>query len=113
MTLKVQLLRQPFYSPMNPVWDCPGEQAPERQNEEGKRTNSDLLEQEIVSGSGISWAICNAYSLRPPARSPVHDRLPIYSIWFYQGQWILFTVLYIGLGPVGSPLVLVVKVCYP
>jgi len=23
-----------------------------------------------VSGSGISWVICNAYSLRPPARSP-------------------------------------------
>jgi len=34
------------------------------------KTNLDLLEQEIVSGSGIYWAICNAYSLRPPARSP-------------------------------------------
>jgi len=34
------------------------------------KTNLDLLEQEIVSGSGISWAIRNAYSLRPPARSP-------------------------------------------
>jgi len=33
-------------------------------------TNLDLLEQEIVSGSGICWTICNAYSLRPPARSP-------------------------------------------
>jgi len=33
-------------------------------------TNQDLLEQEIVNGSGICWAICNAYSLRPPARSP-------------------------------------------
>jgi len=33
-------------------------------------TNLDLLEQERVSGSGIYWAICNAYSLRPPARSP-------------------------------------------
>jgi len=40
-----------------------------RVNQKGK-TNLDLLEQEIVSGSGISWAICNAYSLRPPARSP-------------------------------------------
>jgi len=28
------------------------------------KTNLDLLEQEIVSGSGICWAICNAYSLR-------------------------------------------------
>jgi len=34
------------------------------------KTNLDLLEQEIVSGSGICWAICYAYSLRPPARSP-------------------------------------------
>jgi len=34
------------------------------------KTNLDLLEQEIVSGSGISWA-CKAYSLRPPARSPL------------------------------------------
>jgi len=34
------------------------------------KTNLDLLEQEIVSGSGICWAICNAYSLQPPAISP-------------------------------------------
>jgi len=34
------------------------------------KTNLNLLEQEIVSGSGIWWVICNAYSLRPPARSP-------------------------------------------
>ena len=33
------------------------------------KTNLDLLEQEIGSGNGICWAICNAYSLRPPARS--------------------------------------------
>ena len=38
------------------VRDYPGELAPERSNVEGK-TNVDLLEQEIVSGSGISWAI--------------------------------------------------------
>ena len=30
-------------------------------NQEG-RTNLDLLEQEIVSGSGISWAVCKAAS---------------------------------------------------
>ena len=34
------------------------------------KTNLDLPEQETVSGSGICRAICNAYSLRPPARSP-------------------------------------------
>ena len=41
------------------VLDYPGERAPERQNQEAK-TNLDLLEQEIVSGSGISWAICKS-----------------------------------------------------
>jgi len=41
------------------------------------KTNLDLLEQEIVSGSGICWATCNAYSLWPPARSP-----PAGDTWF-------------------------------
>jgi len=36
--------------------DNPGKPAPEKQNDSGK-TDLDLLEQEIVSGSGISWAI--------------------------------------------------------
>jgi len=45
------------------VRDYPGEPVPERQNQEGK-TNLDLVEQEIVSGSGISWAICKS-ALRP------------------------------------------------
>jgi len=34
-----------------------GNSAPEKQNHSGK-TNLGLLEQEIVSGSGISWDIC-------------------------------------------------------
>jgi len=33
--------------------------APENYNHSGK-TNLDVLEQEIVSGSGISWAICKS-----------------------------------------------------
>jgi len=37
----------------------PGEPAPEKYNQE-RKTNLDLLEQEIVSGSGISWAICKS-----------------------------------------------------
>jgi len=41
------------------IRDYPGEPAPESQNQEGK-TNIDLPEQEIVSGSGISWAICKS-----------------------------------------------------
>jgi len=36
-----------------------GKSAPEKQNHSGK-TNLYLLEQEIVSGSGISWAICKS-----------------------------------------------------
>jgi len=33
--------------------------APEKQNHSGK-TNLDLMEEEMVNGSGISWAICKA-----------------------------------------------------
>jgi len=36
-----------------------GKPTPEKQNHSGK-TNLDLLEQEIVSGSGISWAMCKS-----------------------------------------------------
>jgi len=36
-----------------------GKPAPEKQNHSGE-TNLDLLEQEIVSGSGISWMICKS-----------------------------------------------------
>jgi len=38
-----------------------GKPAPEKQNHYGK-TNLDLLEQETVSGCGISWAICKCKS---------------------------------------------------
>jgi len=41
------------------VRDYPGDPTPERYYQEGK-ANLDLLEQEIVSGSGISWAICKS-----------------------------------------------------
>jgi len=36
-----------------------GKPAPEKQNHSDK-TNVDLLEQEIVSGSGINWVICKS-----------------------------------------------------
>jgi len=39
----------------------PGKLAPEKQNHSVK-TSLNLLEQEIVSGSGISWAICKSAS---------------------------------------------------
>jgi len=51
-------LLQPFYGPLDWVWDYLGEPVPERYNQEGK-TNLDLLEQETVSGSGISWTYAN------------------------------------------------------
>ena len=41
------------------VRDYPDEPTPERYHQEGK-ANLDLLEQEIVSGSGISWAVCKS-----------------------------------------------------
>jgi len=49
-----------LFTPLDCVQDYPGEPLPERQNQEGK-TNLDLLEQEIVSGSGISWAYANLH----------------------------------------------------
>ena len=39
------------------------------------KTNLDLLEQEIVSGSGISWAICKSHASIPPL-SFLHARCP-------------------------------------
>jgi len=48
-----------FYGPLGFCPGLPGELTPERYYQEGK-TNLDLPEQEIVSGSGISWAICKS-----------------------------------------------------
>ena len=45
---------QPFHGPLG---SCPG--LLESRHQKGK-TNLDLLEQEIVSGSGISWTICKS-----------------------------------------------------
>jgi len=53
-----RLLLQPFYGYLDFVRNYPGKPIPQ-----GK-ANLDLLEQEIVSGSGISWAICKS-ALRP------------------------------------------------
>jgi len=51
--------------------DNPGKPAPEMQNHSGK-INLDLLEQEIVSGSGICWAICKSasHSRQIPCQHP-------------------------------------------
>ena len=47
------LLPQLFHSPLDFVRDYPGEPASERQTQESKRTNLDLLEKEIVSGAVV------------------------------------------------------------
>ena len=49
----------PFYSRLDFVRDYPGELVSNRWNQKGK-TKLDLLEQETMSGSGISWAKCKS-----------------------------------------------------
>jgi len=48
------------------------------QHHEGK-TNLDLLEQEIVSGSGISWAICKSVPWLRHITMPVTHHSVFYS----------------------------------
>jgi len=62
------LLLQPFYGPLDCVWDYPGE--PHQKGKIRKVKNLDLLEQEIVSGIGISWGICKC------APCPRHITMP-------------------------------------
>ena len=52
MYTQQQQQQQPFYGPLSGTTQVSWHQ-------KGK-TNLDLLEQEIVSGSGISWAICKS-----------------------------------------------------
>ena len=59
--------------------DNQGKPAPEMQDHSGK-TNLDLLEQEIVSGSGISWAICKSV---PCSRQIT---MPAPTIQFFTGR---------------------------
>ena len=60
LSLKVlELTDNRFTALLDFVQDYLGEPVPERQNQENK-TNLDLLEQEIVSGSGICWAMCKS-----------------------------------------------------
>jgi len=55
----MHIAHTPFYNPLGFCRGCLAEPVPERENQEVK-TNLDLLEQEIVSGSGISCAICKS-----------------------------------------------------
>jgi len=58
----------------------PGKPAPEKQNHHGK-TNLDLLQQEIVTGSGISWAICKSV----PRLRQITMPAPHYSVFLKAG----------------------------
>ena len=67
ITTTIPPLPQSFHGPLDFVLDYPDEPVPER------KTNLDLLEQEIVSGSGISWAICkSAFRSRKITMSTPH-----------------------------------------
>jgi len=57
-----------------------GKPAPEKQNHSGK-TNLDLLEQEIVHGSGISWAICKS----APQLRQITTPAPHHSVFLQAG----------------------------
>jgi len=73
------VLLQPFYSIQDSVWDYPGDPVP---NQKGKirkvKNNLDLLEQEIVSGSGISWAICKSAPRPRQITTPAHHHSVFY-----------------------------------
>jgi len=47
-----------FYCSVDFVRDCPGEPVPEGKTK--TKTSLDFLEQETVSGSGISWVTCKS-----------------------------------------------------
>jgi len=66
------LLLQPFYGHWT-VWDYPGEPVSESYNQEDK-ANLDLLEQEIVSGNGISWAISKSAPCPRQITTPASHR---------------------------------------
>ena len=73
----LQLLLQPFYGSLDFVWGYSCEPIPERYNQEVK-TNLDLLEKEIVNGSGISWAICKSASCTRQITTPASHHSVFY-----------------------------------
>jgi len=52
-----------YYSRFMSVWILSGTTRVSHYKKGKTKTNVDFLEQETVSGSGISWVICNVYSL--------------------------------------------------
>jgi len=66
-------------APLDFVRDYPGDPVPKRQNQEGKN-NLDLLEDEIVSGSGICWAKCKSASAPHPKQ--ITTPAPHHSVFY-------------------------------
>jgi len=71
--LLLLLLLQTFYGPLSFAGTTR-----ESRYQKGK-TNLDLLEQEIVSGSGISWAICKSASHRRQITMPASHHYTVRS----------------------------------
>jgi len=65
---KMKLL-QPFYGPLDFVWDYPGE--PGSPGTRKVKPICILLKQETMSGSGISWAICKSAPCPRQITTPV------------------------------------------
>jgi len=59
------------------------------------KTNLDLLEQEIVSGTGISWAIWKSAPWRRHITTPTFHHLVV-GCWHGHGQWKLITLPLVG-----------------
>jgi len=64
----VTKLLQPFYGPLDFAQDYPVSRYQKR------KTNLNLLEQQTVSGSGISWAICR--SAPGPRQTTMPGQMP-------------------------------------
>jgi len=92
------LLLQPFYGSLDSVRDYPGELS---RYQKGKtKTNLDFLEQETVSGSGISWAICKSAPCPRQVTTPTSyqsvftGRMPFYCIIMPYIMWSYMETVY-------------------
>jgi len=60
MHIHTNIHTQPFYRPLGFCLGLPLVSWHQKGKTRKVKTNLDLLEEEIVSGSGISWAICKS-----------------------------------------------------
>jgi len=70
----IATLLQPFYGPLDFFWDYQVSR-----HQKGKtKTNLDFLEQQTVSGNGISWTICKSAA---PSRE-INTPAPHHSVFY-------------------------------